>query len=108
MEIMIKTIDQVTVVDITGDIDGKTAPEAQAHILPLLEPGCKVMLDMSRVDYMSSAGLRMMLSMHRQTAGNQGQLILVGLSEEIKTRCLLQVFLTFLLSRIRLRPAWLP
>jgi anti-sigma B factor antagonist len=95
MEINIKTVDQVTVVEISGDIDGKTAPEAQVQILPLLQPGCKVMVDMSGVEYMSSAGLRIMLSMHRQTASNKGQLMLVGLSEEIQDTMSATGFLNF-------------
>ncbi|MCB0164957.1 MAG: STAS domain-containing protein [Anaerolineae bacterium] len=95
MEIIVRTIDDVTVADITGDIDGKTAPEAQAAILPLLQPGCKVIVNMSGVEYMSSAGLRMMLSMHRETASNKGHLVLVGLSEDIQDTMSATGFLNF-------------
>lgn len=95
MEVIVKTIDEVTVVDITGDIDGKTAPDAQAHILPLLQPSCKVIVNMTSVEYMSSAGLRIMLSMHRETASNKGQLVLVGLSEDIQDTMSATGFLNF-------------
>jgi len=54
-----------------------------------------VLIDMTRVDYMSSAGLRMMLSIHRQASGNKGQLVLVGLSEEIKDTMSATGFLNF-------------
>jgi anti-sigma B factor antagonist len=95
MDINIKTVEQVTVVEITGDIDGKTAPQAQSQILPLIQPNCKVVVDMSRVEYMSSAGLRMMLSLHRQASSSKGQLLLVGLSEEIKDTMSMTGFLNF-------------
>jgi anti-sigma B factor antagonist len=95
MEINIKTLEQVTVVELTGDIDSKSAPDAQAQILPLIQPSCKVVLDMSRLEYMSSAGLRMMLSMHRQATANKGQLVLVGLSEEISDTMSATGFLNF-------------
>jgi anti-sigma B factor antagonist len=84
MDITHKTVDQVTVVEIAGDLDGKTAPVAQGQIAPLCqEPGCKIALDMSKVAYMSSAGLRLMLSIYRQVSGAEGQLVLVGLSQDI-------------------------
>ena len=84
MDVQIKNIDDVTVVAISGELDGKTAPVAQNEILPLAVPGCKLLIDMSKVPYMSSAGLRMMLLIYRQVTANSGQSVLVGLSEEIK------------------------
>jgi anti-sigma B factor antagonist len=95
LDIRVKHVEQITLVEVTGEIDGKTAPQAQAQILPLLEPGCKMLLDMSGVDYMSSAGLRLMLSMHRQATANKGQLVLVGLSEDIKDTMAATGFLNF-------------
>ncbi|MBD3308920.1 anti-sigma factor antagonist [candidate division KSB3 bacterium] len=84
MELTIRTADHVTVVEIAGDIDGKTAHDIQEQLLSQIEPGSKLLLNMSQVDYMSSAGLRMLLSMYRQVKGNQAKMALVGLSEEIQ------------------------
>ena len=84
LDINITTVQQVTVVALAGDIDGKTAPQAQEHILPLVEPGGKILLDMSGVVFMSSAGLRMLLATYRQVTGNRGQIALAGLSPEIE------------------------
>jgi anti-sigma B factor antagonist len=95
MDINIETADQVTRIEITGDIDGKTAPEVQQQISSHLEPGGKVLLDMSRVDYMSSAGLRMLLSTYRQISGSNGRIVLVGLSEEIEDTMSATGFLSF-------------
>lgn len=95
MDINIKTVEQVTVVEIIGDIDGKTAPEAQKQILPLIEPGGKILLNMSQVNFMSSAGLRMLLSTYRQVSSNNGRTVLAGLSEDLKDTMSLTGFLRF-------------
>jgi anti-sigma B factor antagonist len=95
MEINIKPMDPATVVEIVGDIDGKTAPQAQEQILPLLQSGARVLLNMSQVGYMSSAGLRIMLSTHRQATANKAQVALVGLSEDIQETMSATGFLSF-------------
>jgi anti-sigma B factor antagonist len=84
MDVQITNVDDVTVVALAGELDGKTAPVAQAKVLPLAQSGCKLLVDMSKVPYMSSAGLRMMLLIYRQVSASDGQSVLVGLSEEIK------------------------
>jgi anti-sigma B factor antagonist len=96
MEITIKTIEEITVAEITGDIDGKTAPQIQKQISPLVQPNCKIILDMTKVDYLSSAGLRLMLTTHRHVCGNNGQVLLAGVSEEIQETMSATGFLRFL------------
>ena len=95
MDIQIKTLEQVTVVELSGDIDGRSAPEAQQQILPLIQSGTKILLDMGGVEYMSSAGLRMLLLTYRQISSNDGHVVLVGLSEDIKDTMSATGFLRF-------------
>lgn len=83
IELNIKTFEIVTVVELTGDVDANTAPEVKDKILPLFEPESKMILDMTKVPYMSSAGLRMLLILYRQASIHQVKLLLVGLSEDI-------------------------
>ena len=99
MEINVKSIGQVTVVEMAGDIDSNTAPQAQERILPLTQQATKILLDMSGVEYMSSAGLRMLLSMYRQMLRQNGGIVLVGLSEEIKDTMAVTGFLNFFTTR---------
>ena len=61
MEIRVDAIGSVTVVAIAGDLDGSTAPRAQEEVLTLLGPGVKILLDLTTLDYMSSAGARLLL-----------------------------------------------
>ena len=95
MEITLNTIDQVKVATISGDIDASTAPSVTEAILPLVQPESQIVLDMTEVPYMSSAGLRTLLSMYRQVTAKKGQLILVGLSEEIQDTMTVTGFLNF-------------
>lgn|SRR5262249_12929528 len=95
MDIDIKMVQQVAVVEISGELDGRTAPLAQERIAPLCQPGSKIILDMSRVMYMSSAGLRLMLLLYRRVSGVDGQIVLAGLSEEIQDIMLATGFLAY-------------
>lgn len=95
MDINIKTVEQVQVVELAGDIDASTAPSVQEKILPLAEPGSKVLLDMTNVPYMSSAGLRVLLSVYRQASAKDGKLVLVGLTEEIRDTMSVTGFIDF-------------
>jgi anti-sigma B factor antagonist len=93
------TIDQVTIVELIGDIDGSTAPKVQEHVQPLAASGGRILMDLTQVPYMSSAGLRMLLSVYRQISGKNGQVILVGLSEEIRDTMSITGFLDFFTTR---------
>jgi anti-sigma B factor antagonist len=105
MEIQVRTLQvtllesnsngQVTVVEMTGDIDGKTAPDVQTQVLPLAQSGVKLLLDMTQVLYMSSAGLRMLLSVYRQVNAKEGQVVLIGLTEDIRDTMSITGFLDF-------------
>lgn len=89
------TTPQGTVVRLKGEIDAVSAAAVQQKILPLSVPGCRIILDMSKVAYMSSAGLRMLLSVYRQISGNKGKVVLVGLSDELKETMSMTGFLGY-------------
>ncbi|NES03768.1 MAG: anti-sigma factor antagonist [Okeania sp. SIO2F4] len=96
MEINIRTIEEnITVVELTGDIDASTAPKVSEEILPLATPECKILINMSNVPYMSSAGLRTLLSLYRQTQAKKGKVVLVGLSEDLQDTMSVTGFLDF-------------
>jgi anti-sigma B factor antagonist len=90
-----RTVEDVTVVAITGEIDGNTAPEVQAQIVPLVAADAKIVLDMTGVSYMSSAGLRVLLVIYRRVAGQGGTVVLVGLSQDLEDTMSLTGFLEF-------------
>jgi anti-sigma B factor antagonist len=88
--------DNVVVVTLRGELDGNSAPAAQAQILPLAaEDDAKIILDMEQVGYMSSAGLRMLLVLYRNIVGQGGTVVLVGLSDELRDTMELTGFLDY-------------
>jgi anti-sigma B factor antagonist len=84
MNVPIRPINDVMVAALAGNIDSRTAPLIQDQLIALAEPGSKVVLEMSQVVYMSSAGLRVLLMLFRQLDSNGGRIILAGLREEIR------------------------
>jgi anti-sigma B factor antagonist len=95
MEVTVKQVETITVVALVGDIDGSTAPVAQAAILEQITPGHGLIVDMSSVNYMSSAGLRMLLSAHRSASAKDAKVVLVGLSEDLQDTMAATGFLDF-------------
>jgi anti-sigma B factor antagonist len=89
----------VAVVALQGDLDASTAPAIQQRLAPLVRPGCRILFDLSGVPYLSSAGLRLLLSTYRQVAGNGGRMALVGVAEEIRDLMSITGFLRFFVTR---------
>lgn len=85
MEIVQSSVGDVDILTVSGDIDGSTAPAMQEQVLATAKPNSKMLLDMSGVQFMSSAGLRVMLLLYRQISGNGGKVILVGMSEDLRS-----------------------
>ena len=84
MEIKTVTQGEVTIIEVSGNLDGSTAPQAQEKIMPLVVPNCLLVLDVGQCHYISSAGLRLLLMIAKQLANIEGRGVLAGLSEEIR------------------------
>jgi anti-sigma B factor antagonist len=95
MEIELEEVDGTAIATLFGELDGRTAPLVQEKLLALPRPRGKLLLDMSSVTYISSAGLRALLMLYRQMDGQQGQVALVGLAENIKDVMAVTGFLEF-------------
>ena len=85
----------VSVVKVIGEVDATNSVIVQQKVMPLSLPGCHIILDLSEVSYMSSAGLRMLLSFYRQTSSHQGQIVLVGITDELKDTMSMTGFLGY-------------
>jgi anti-sigma B factor antagonist len=99
MEVSVRTLQGITVVALTGELTSKTAADAQQLILAQAQPEGKMLLDMSGVPYMSSAGLRVLLVVYRAVSGKGGRAVLVGLSEDLKNTMSVTGFLDFFAHR---------
>jgi anti-sigma B factor antagonist len=74
----------VTVVHFEGNLDTNTAPEAQEHLDDLASQGVeKILVDFESLDYISSAGLRVLLATAKKLRGSGGNLRLCNLNETV-------------------------
>ena len=94
MNVVIKKTDKAQLVEVSGTIDGKTSPEIQTKLLGLVKEGGNIVLDMSKVEFMASAGLRILLAVRRQLPAG-GSFILTGLSEHIQETMSVTGFIDF-------------
>lgn len=75
----------VAVISPVGRIDSTTSAALDTHLLALAKAGDHlVVIDFSGVDYISSAGLRVMLSLAKRTKEARGRLALAGLGDSVR------------------------
>ncbi len=77
MQIDIGQAEDITIITLSGDLDGSSAAETRLRLRPTLQTGGKILLDLAGVTYISSAGLQMLLSSHRLVSQSGGRLALV-------------------------------
>lgn len=86
MEITIRELKDVDVITVVGRVDSGTAPQLDQTLKGLVDNGrYRLVMDLSRVDYMSSAGLRAMVSCLREVKKGvrMGDLRLASPSERV-------------------------
>ncbi len=70
-----KTGDNVLTVLLDGKLDTGTTPELAAAVEEDTENVDKIVFDMENLKYISSAGLRLLLSLHKKMSGKGGFVI---------------------------------
>ena len=85
MDIATRTQRDVTIVAFRGSLDSKTSPRAQQALDGILADGTrKLLIDFTALDYISSAGLRVLLGTAKRLGGAGGALRLFGLNETVR------------------------
>jgi anti-sigma B factor antagonist len=85
MEITTKDLNEVKVVQFQGHLDSNTSQEAENCLKDLLDQQAnKILVDFEKLDYISSAGLRVLLSTAKQLKTNDGKLRLCNLNETVQ------------------------
>src|SRR6476659_9013913 len=85
MQIAEARVDGVVAVAPAGRIDTTTAPVLEQHLLRLLVAGeRRIVVDFAGVDYISSAGLRVMLLLARRLQDAGGRLGLCGMGDPVR------------------------
>lgn len=68
---------------VSGRLDTTTAPELDAELKEALEGVTELVMDFSELEYISSAGLRVLLTAQK-TMNNQGSMELTGCNDTVK------------------------
>lgn len=85
MDINTRTQGDVSIVAIAGNLDSITSPQAQQAIDALVAGGSrKIAMDFSTLDYISSAGLRVMLGTAKKLTAAGGALRTFGLNSSVR------------------------
>ena len=95
MKVTIKDFDDISVVEVEGNIDSKTAPEFERNTKVATDKSNAIAIDLTAVEFMSSAGLRVLLMLYRNVKAKEGKVVLVGVSEEIQDVMSMTGFINF-------------
>jgi anti-anti-sigma factor len=75
MDLLIKEYKRVAAVQPKGRLDSNTAPELEAALIKLQSDGrIHIVLDLSEIEFLSSAGLRVMVSTMKNLRKSSGDL----------------------------------
>jgi anti-sigma B factor antagonist len=83
MEVRLDAFNNWQVIKVTGQIDSKTVGGLRDFIDSELKPDLSVALELTEVPFMSSAGLRTLLTLQRKTSDMGVALALIGVATEI-------------------------
>ncbi len=85
MRVSVKTVKEVKVLEFEGKLDTQTSPDAQKHLTQLIEEGVKkILVNFEKLNYISSAGLRVLLTAAKQLKTADGELRICSLNDVVK------------------------
>ena len=85
MEIATQEYKRVAVMSVSGRVDSSTAPELESQLSQVVDGGRHhIVLDLKDVEYMSSAGLRAMVSTLKKVKRVNGDLRLANPSARVE------------------------
>jgi anti-anti-sigma factor len=85
MEIERQSRDGIALVAPAGRLDTTTSPALEEELKRVVDGGAReVLVDLGRVDYISSAGLRVLLVLAKRLRDGRGRLVLCGLDGPVR------------------------
>lgn len=70
-------------VSVSGKLNTNTSPELEEALAPLIVASGTVILDFSNLDYLSSAGIRVLIGANKKLAASGGELRIVHCQDAI-------------------------
>ncbi len=97
MTISVKTTNDIKVLHFEGELDIQTSPDAQNQLKQLIEEGArKILVNFEQLEYISSAGVAVLLAAAKQLKAVDGELRVCGLNEVVKEVFEISGFMTIL------------
>lgn len=85
LDIATETDNSVQVLKLIGRLDSNTSPQLEKELLGRVNDGqAKLVVDFTQLDYISSAGLRVLLMAAKKSKQTSGKLALCCLKEHIR------------------------
>jgi anti-anti-sigma factor len=84
VEISEKQEGRISVLAPVGRLDNETSPEFQVKLLYTVAESGVVLIDLARVEYISSAGLRALMMASKKSKDANGRLAVVALTPMVK------------------------
>jgi anti-anti-sigma factor len=85
MEVKEEQVGGVTVLQVTGRLDSATSPMLGERLTAVLEAAkARVLVDFSQLEYISSAGFRVLLQAAKRADQNTAKLVLCGVSGKVR------------------------
>jgi len=79
------SVGSITVLDVVGRVDSATAPVLQEKLKSVMTaPQAKVLIDFTRLEYISSAGFRVLLLAAKRAEESGSHFVLCGLSGKVR------------------------
>ncbi len=97
MTISVTTTNDVKILLCEGALDTQTSPDAHNQLKQLIEEGArKILVNFEKLEYISSAGLHVLLTTAKQLKSVEGELRVCGLNEVVKEVFDISGFMTIL------------
>ncbi len=81
---------------LTGRLDSSSSPEVEKKIINSIDAGSKdIVIDCSSLDYISSAGVRVLIHCHKKTEKIKGHVYLVSVPKPIENVLYITGFLPY-------------
>lgn len=84
MDIGISNENGGKLVRLNGDLDGHTSDQVTKALQELIVPEVRLIIDMEGCPYVSSAGLRTLLTIGKNAKMNNGEMQIINLKEEVR------------------------
>ena len=85
MEIIENKKDDITIFKLVGSLDSNTSPDFEERIISAINDGTtRLVVNFESVDYISSAGLRVLNLASKKLKSNSGKIVLCSLEDYIR------------------------